>query len=97
MKAESIFVFDFNQLLLLYRECSMARRTRSERPLRFDERLVLHQWMLNLFEVSSFDLLTERMKDPELEGFDEDNVTRFYIAIASAYAARKKSMRYRHH
>ena len=79
------------------RSILMARRARSEKPLKFEQRLVLYQWMLNLFEVSSFDLLTERMKDPELEGFDEDNVTRFYIAIASAYAARKKSMRYRHH
>ena len=55
----------------------MARRARSERPLRFDERLVLYQWMLELFEVSSFDMLAKEMREPEREGFSEDNVSRF--------------------
>lgn len=62
-----------------------ARRTNqggqlfpSEKPLKFDDKLVLNQWMLSLFEVPSFDRLTEHMKAPELEGFDEDNVSRYY-------------------
>jgi len=57
------------------------RRTRNlrslGRPLKFDQKLVLNQWILSLFEVSSFDQLSEGMKIPELEGFDEDNVSRF--------------------
>jgi hypothetical protein len=48
------------------------------RPLRFEERLVLHQWLLGLFGVSSFERLAATLKAPELEGFDENNVTRFY-------------------
>lgn len=33
--------------------------------------------MLGLFEVASFDEIAELLKDPRLEGFDEDNVSRF--------------------
>ena len=58
------------------------------KPLRFEERLVLHQWLLNLFGVSKsedgvfkFEDLAAKLKAPELEGFDEDNVTRFYHAL----------------
>jgi hypothetical protein len=46
--------------------------------LRFEERLVLHQWLLGLFGVSSFQRLAANLKAPELEGFDENNVTRFH-------------------
>ncbi|GIW56613.1 MAG: hypothetical protein KatS3mg082_3017 [Nitrospiraceae bacterium] len=49
-----------------------------QRPLRFEQRLVLHQWLLDLFGVSSFERLAANLKAPELEGFDENNVTRFY-------------------
>ena len=59
----------------------MSPRTataRSARPrLRFDERLVLNQWLFGLFKVASFDDLTKGLDDPELEGFDDDNVSRF--------------------
>lgn len=46
-------------------------------PLRFDEKLVLNQWMLSQFEVSRFDELAERLKSLELEGLDENNVHKF--------------------
>lgn len=47
------------------------------RPLRFDQKLVLNQWLISLFEVSSLDKLAEWLRDPELEGFDADNISRF--------------------
>lgn len=50
----------------------------TDKPLKFDDKLVLNQWILSLFEVPSFEKLTENMKGPELEGFDEDNVSRYY-------------------
>jgi hypothetical protein len=59
-----------------------ARRRTTEARLKFDERLVLLQWMLGLFEVGSFDQLAEILKDPQLEGFDEDNVSRFHRELA---------------
>ena len=68
----------------------MVRRARSERPLRFEQRLVLYQWILNLFEISSFDKLAEGMKEPEQEGFDEDNVTRFHNILNARLFDRKE-------
>jgi hypothetical protein len=50
-------------------------------PLRFEERLMLNQWLLSLFGVSKFEDLAAKLKAPELEGFDENNVTRFYHAL----------------
>jgi hypothetical protein len=49
--------------------------------LRFDQKLVLYQWILDLFEVSSFDVLAESLKDPSYEGFDEDNVSHFHRVL----------------
>ncbi len=46
-------------------------------PLRFDQTLVLNQWMLGLFEKTKFEQLAEKLKAPELEGLDENNVHRF--------------------
>ena len=62
---------------------SASRRTKrnaktAQKPLRFEQRLVLHQWLLSLFGVPSFERLADNLKAPELEGFDENNVTRFY-------------------
>ena len=47
------------------------------KPIRFDQKLVLNQWMLSLFEVGSFEQLADKLKFSELEGLDEDNVHRF--------------------
>ncbi len=43
---------------------------------------MLNQWLLSLFEVASFDDLAHALDDPTLEGFDEDNVSRFHSALA---------------
>ncbi|MBX6361696.1 MAG: DEAD/DEAH box helicase family protein [Acidobacterium ailaaui] len=48
------------------------------KPLRFEQRLVLLQWMLGLFGVTSFEQLAANLRAPELEGFDENNVSRFH-------------------
>lgn len=68
----------------------MARRARSERPLRFDERLVLYQWMLELFEIPSFETLAKEMREPEREGFSEDNVSRFYHFLNERFFDRQE-------
>lgn len=47
--------------------------------MRFDQRLVLSQWLLGLFGVSSLEaLITPDMKKPECEAYDENNVSFFY-------------------
>ena len=59
----------------------MAKRRKSPsdiaKPLRFDQKLVLNQWLLSLFEARSFEQLAEKLKFSELEGLDENNVHRF--------------------
>ncbi|NOT00665.1 MAG: DEAD/DEAH box helicase family protein [Phycisphaerales bacterium] len=52
-------------------------------PLRFDQRLVLNRWLLHLFEVERFEQLAEGLKDPRLEGFDENNISRHAKAIVN--------------
>jgi superfamily II DNA or RNA helicase len=47
------------------------------RPLRFDERLVLNQWMLSLFERQDFEGVAKQLKSTDLEGLDENNVHKF--------------------
>ena len=58
-----------------------AATNAEQRPLRFEEWLVLNQWLLGLFGVSKFEHLAAKLKAPELEDFDENNVTRFYHAL----------------
>lgn len=49
-----------------------------DQPLRFNEKLVLNQWILSLFEVESFAKLSEDLKNPDLEDYDENNVSLFH-------------------
>ena len=55
-----------------------ANAQTAAQPLRFEQRLVLHRWLLGLFGVLSFERLATNLKAPKLEGFDEDNVTLFH-------------------
>ena len=70
---------------------------RSRRPqapaLRFDQRLVLNQWILGLFEEDSFIPLTEGLQDPALEGVDENNISRFHHVIAARLFDRQQLTR----
>jgi hypothetical protein len=58
----------------------MPPRRTTTPPLKFDKRLVLNQWLLSLFEVSSIDEFYGIMRDAS-EGYDENNVSRFYHRI----------------
>lgn len=62
---------------------SSTARTKAQAQLRFDQRLVLNQWLLRLFGVKNLEELAERLHDPRLEGFDEDNISRFHPVIAA--------------
>ena len=57
----------------------MAKRgTRSRsRDTKFEQRLVLANWMLDLFCVASFEELAKNLRDPALERFDENGVSGF--------------------
>ncbi len=66
---------------------------RARRPpgpaLRFDQRLVLNQWLLGLFETDSFVPLTEGLHDTAYEGVDENNISRFHHVIANRLFERQ--------
>lgn len=63
------------------RATGSTRRARAEEPLRFEQRLVLHQWMLDLFGVRSIEKLAAPLKAPELERFDENNVSLYHHSL----------------
>lgn len=46
-------------------------------PLKFDEKLVLNQWVLSLFEVDSFEKLAEPLRSLDLEGLDDQRNHKF--------------------
>ena len=54
-------------------------------PLRFDQKLVLRQWMLSLFDKNTFEQLAEPLKAPELEGLTEDNNHKFLRALRALW------------
>jgi hypothetical protein len=58
--------------------------------MRFDQRLVLNQWILGLFEADSFVPLTEGLHDTALEGVDENSVSRFHHVIAARLFPRQQ-------
>ena len=74
-----------------------ATSRRARRPqapaLRFDQRLVLNQWILSLFEEDSFIPLTEGLQDAALEGVDENNISRFHHVIAARLFERQQLTR----
>lgn len=65
------------------------RRTAQPR-LPFDRRLALHRWMLQVFEVDSFEKLCDTLKDPIFEGFDEENTSRFYHVLKARLFERQE-------
>jgi hypothetical protein len=60
----------------------MAKKTKD--LLKFDQKLVLNQWLLSLFEVGSFEQLVEGdLKQSSSEYLTEDNITGFYQIMKS--------------
>ncbi len=57
---------------------SNKKNKTNDKPLKFDKKLVLNQWIISLFEVDCLEKLADGMAKPEYEGFDEQNISRFY-------------------
>lgn len=58
----------------------MPARTKTKKvpALRFDQKLVLNQWLLSLFGEQTLEHLSDNLKAPDYEGLDENNVHRFH-------------------
>lgn len=63
---------------------------KTAKPIKFDKRLVLNRWMLEIFEVPILEKLTEGLKNPELEGFDADNVSLFHHVLKAQLFQRSQ-------
>ena len=68
----------------------VRRRRQTVVRLKFDQKLVLFRWMLRLFEVNSFEDLAAELKAPELEGFDEENCSRYSHVLRARLFDREK-------
>jgi len=55
-----------------------VRRTQNTKAIKFEHRLVLTHWMLDLFGVATFKDLAKHLDEATLEGFTEDGVSRFH-------------------
>lgn len=62
---------------------SSRKNNRKKINVRFDRRLVLFQWFMDMFEVKDFYTLSESMRDPRFEGFDEEGRSNFYYNLRS--------------
>ncbi len=58
-----------------------GRRTTTNPPARLQEALVLHKYVLNLFGCKDLEALSRDLKDPALEGVDDEGVSRLYYAL----------------
>jgi superfamily II DNA or RNA helicase len=61
----------------------VAKKKKS--TVRFARKLVLNQWMLSLFNVTSFEELAEPLRNEALEGLDENNVHHFHHALTAQF------------
>ncbi len=65
---------------------AVARRRANNRPqVPFVYKLVLHQWLLSLFNVKRFEDLAEHLRNETLEGLDENNVHHFHHALTAQF------------
>jgi len=61
------------------RRANRGRRSNAAaKKIKFEHRLVLANWLLELFGVATFEDLAKHMRDPAFEGFNEDGVSRFH-------------------
>ena len=58
----------------------MAKK-QSKQPARLQEALVLHKYILHLFGCKDLEALSRDLKDPALEGVDDEGVSHFYYAL----------------
>ncbi|TJZ40060.1 restriction endonuclease subunit R [Priestia megaterium] len=65
------------------------KRAPAKKKNLLSDQLILNQYMLKLFEVEDFDMLTRDLKDASLEEMDVDNVSRFYKHLSARVVNRE--------
>ena len=61
-----------------------------DKPVKFDQKLILSQWMLSLFEVKDLNALADMLRDPSLEGFDSENISHYCHVLRARLFDRKE-------
>ena len=56
-------------------------RTTTRRPARLQEALVLHKYILRLLGCNDLEALSRDLKDPALEGVDDEGTSNIYYAL----------------
>lgn len=56
-------------------------RRQTKRPARLQEALVLHKYILNLLGCKDLEALSQALKDPALEGVDDEGTSRIFYAL----------------
>jgi hypothetical protein len=56
-------------------------RKNTTRPARLQEALVLHKYILHLMGCTDLEALSQDLKDPALEGVDDDGTSRIFYAL----------------
>ncbi len=58
-----------------------GRSNAAGKKVKFEHRLVLVNWMLNLFGMATFENLAKHIREPEYEGFTEEGISRFHQCL----------------
>ena len=58
-----------------------GRSNAARNRLKFEHRLVLVNWMIDLFGVATFEDLAKHIRTPEFEGFTEEGISRFHQCL----------------
>ncbi len=57
------------------------QRRQANQPARLQEALVLHKYILSLLGCKDLEALGRDLKDPALEGMDDEGVSNIYYAL----------------
>jgi len=74
---------------ILYLMAKKRQNRKRQITFNFGKSLVLFQYIMSLFEANSLGDLCEGMKAPQLEGFDEYNVSRFHNHLVNELFERQ--------
>lgn len=60
----------------------MAKRSKKKPPIKLSDVLVLNRYILHLFGVNDFEELVKDLKTSDIEGYDENNVSKIYTELS---------------
>ncbi len=67
----------------------MAKKATKQLP-KLQEALVLYNYMLSLFGCRDWATLSENLKDPALEGIDDEGTSRIFYVLKAHFSAYSK-------